>query len=38
MSKDWLQLDEGELGFQLLIEEEVAAVIFFCFHQHYLYY
>jgi hypothetical protein len=27
--EDWLQLDEGDPGFQLLTEEEVAAVIFF---------
>jgi hypothetical protein len=26
--QDWLQLDEGEPGFQLLTEEEIAAVIF----------
>jgi hypothetical protein len=34
----WLQLDEGDPGFQLLAEEEIAAVIFFFiyFHQHYL--
>jgi hypothetical protein len=35
-TQDWLQLDEGEPGFQLLTEEEVAAVIFFLiyFNQH----
>jgi hypothetical protein len=27
--RDWLQLDEGDPGFQLLTEEEIAAVIFF---------
>jgi hypothetical protein len=27
--RDWLQLDEGEPGFQLLTEEEIAAVIYF---------
>jgi hypothetical protein len=27
--QDWLQLDEGEPGFQLLTEEEIAAVILF---------
>jgi hypothetical protein len=27
--QDWLQLDEGDPGFQLLTEEETAAVIFF---------
>jgi hypothetical protein len=27
--QDWLQLDEGDLGFQLLTEEEIATVIFF---------
>jgi hypothetical protein len=38
--QDWLQLDEGDPGFQLLREAEIAAVTFFCiyFHQHYLYY
>jgi hypothetical protein len=29
--QNWLELDEGDPGFQLLIEEEIAAVIFF-FH------
>jgi hypothetical protein len=29
--QDWLQLDEGDPGFQLLTEEEIAAVIFFLF-------
>jgi hypothetical protein len=28
-NQDWLQLDEEEPGFQLLTEEEIAAVIFF---------
>jgi hypothetical protein len=28
----WLQLDEGDPGFQLLTEEEIAAVIFFIFN------
>jgi hypothetical protein len=39
--QDWLQLDEGDPGFQLLTEEETASVIFFIiiyFHQHCLYY
>jgi hypothetical protein len=37
--QDWLQLDEGDPGFQLLTEEETAAVIpFIYFHRHYLYY
>jgi hypothetical protein len=27
--QDWLGLDEGGRGFQLLTEEEIAAVIFF---------
>jgi hypothetical protein len=27
--QDWLQLDEGDPGFQLLTEQEIAAVIFF---------
>jgi uncharacterized protein YehS (DUF1456 family) len=26
--QDWLELDEGDPGFQLLTEEEIAAVIF----------
>jgi hypothetical protein len=26
--EDWLQLDEGDPGFQLLTEEEIAAVTF----------
>jgi hypothetical protein len=35
--QDWLQLDEGDPGFQLLTQEEIAAVKFFIyFHQHYL--
>jgi hypothetical protein len=38
--QDWLQLDERNPGFQLLTEEEIAAVIFLFiyFHQHYLCY
>jgi hypothetical protein len=35
--QNWLELDEGDPEFQLLAEEEFAAVIF-CFHQHCLYY
>jgi hypothetical protein len=31
ISQDWLQLDEGDPGFQLLTEEEIAAVIYFLF-------
>jgi hypothetical protein len=27
--QDWLELDEGDPGFQLLTEEEIAVVIFF---------
>jgi hypothetical protein len=27
--QDWLELDEGAPGFQLLTEEEITAVIFF---------
>jgi hypothetical protein len=27
--QDWLQLDEGDPGFQVLTEEEITAVIFF---------
>jgi hypothetical protein len=26
--RDWLQLDEGDPGFQLLTEEEITAVVF----------
>jgi hypothetical protein len=26
--QDWLELDKGNTGFQLLTEEEIAAVIF----------
>jgi hypothetical protein len=38
-NQDWPQLDDGDREFQLLTEEEIAAVIFFIyFHQHYLYY
>jgi hypothetical protein len=29
--QDWLELDEGDPGFQLLTEEEIAAVIFLLF-------
>jgi hypothetical protein len=37
--QDWLELDDGDPGFQLLTEEEIASVIFFIyFHQHYLFY
>jgi hypothetical protein len=36
--QDWLELDEGDPGFQLLTDEEIAAVTFFIyFQQHYLY-
>jgi hypothetical protein len=33
--QDWLQLDEGDPGFQLLTEEEIAAVILldYLYHQ-----
>jgi hypothetical protein len=27
--QDWLELDEGDPGFQLLTEDEIGAVIFF---------
>jgi hypothetical protein len=27
--QDWLELDEGDPGFQLLTKEEIAAVIFY---------
>jgi hypothetical protein len=29
--QDWLELDEGDPGFQLLTEEGIVAVIFFLF-------
>jgi hypothetical protein len=29
--QDWLQLDGGDPGFQLLTEEEIAAVVLFLF-------
>jgi hypothetical protein len=29
--QDWLELDEGDPGFQLLTEEEITAVIYFLF-------
>jgi hypothetical protein len=29
--QDWLHLDEGDPGFQLLAEEEIAAVVFYLF-------
>jgi hypothetical protein len=29
--QDWLQLDEGDPGFQLLTEEEIPTVIFYLF-------
>jgi hypothetical protein len=29
--QDWLQLDEGDSGFQLLTEEEISAIYFFLF-------
>jgi uncharacterized protein YehS (DUF1456 family) len=35
--QDWLQLDEGDPGFQLLTEEEIAAVIFYLIYFHRLY-
>jgi hypothetical protein len=35
--QDWLQLDEGDPGFQLLREEEIAAVIFIYFFSSALY-
>jgi PHP family Zn ribbon phosphoesterase len=28
-TQDWLEQDEGDPGFQLLAEEEIAAIIFF---------
>jgi hypothetical protein len=32
--QDWLELDEGDPGFQLLVEEEIGAVIIFIYFQH----
>jgi hypothetical protein len=29
--QNWLELDEGDAGFQLMTEEKIAAVIFFLF-------
>jgi hypothetical protein len=34
-NQDWLEMDEQDPGFQLLTEEEIAALIYF---HHYLYY
>jgi hypothetical protein len=31
ISQDWLQLDEGDHGFQLMTEEDIVAVIFLYF-------
>jgi hypothetical protein len=38
--QDWLELDEGDPGFQLMTEKKIATVIFLFiyFHQHYRYY
>jgi hypothetical protein len=36
--QDWLQLAEGDPGFQLLTEEEIKVMFFACFHQDYQYY
>jgi hypothetical protein len=35
--QDWLHLDEGDPTFQLLREEEIAAVIFFILFSIYLF-
>jgi hypothetical protein len=36
--QDWLELNEGDPGFQLLTEVETVAVLLFTYcHQHYLY-
>jgi hypothetical protein len=35
---DWLEVDEGHPGFQLLTKKQIAAVIFIYYHQQYLYY
>jgi hypothetical protein len=29
--QDWLEMDEGDPGFRLLTEQEIAAVLFFLF-------
>jgi hypothetical protein len=35
--QDWLELDDGDPGFQLLTDEEIAAVILFIdLHRHYI--
>jgi hypothetical protein len=34
--KNWLDLVEGDPGFQLLTEEEIVAVIFFIYFHHIL--
>jgi uncharacterized protein YehS (DUF1456 family) len=38
--QDWLKLDEGDPGFQLLTEEEISAVTFcvIYFHQNDIHY
>jgi hypothetical protein len=38
--QEWLELNEGDPGFQLVTEEEIALVIYFSFyfHKHYPYY
>jgi hypothetical protein len=37
--QDWLELDEGDPAFQLLVFLQFHSNIFFIyFHQHYLYY
>jgi hypothetical protein len=37
--QNWLELDEGTPGLQLLTEEEIVTVIFFSdIYQHYLYF
>jgi hypothetical protein len=34
--QDWLQLDEGDPGFQLLTGRNCCSDIFIYFHQHYI--
>jgi hypothetical protein len=32
--QDWLELDEGDPGFQLVTEEEIVSVIYFIYFRH----
>jgi hypothetical protein len=36
--QDWLELDEGNPGFPLVTEEEIVPMLlYYLFHQHYIY-